>query len=110
MSNQVLIPESQSHVTTVRPVRAPKFLVPQAEGSVWQSLKNNLRDALFPEKLPPLRLTSQPVRVKSIWGAYDNRKTAATTSVVVHGAMIAALIGVSIWAGRQVTQKPAEDH
>src|SRR2546421_2184529 len=106
MANQVLIPESP--VTTARPVRGPQFLVPQAEISVWQSLKNNLRDVLFPEKLPPLKLTSHPVRVKSIWGAYDNRKTAATTSVLVHGAMIAALIGVSIWAGRQVTQKPVD--
>lgn len=108
MANQLLTPET--HVATVRPVKSPKFLVPQAEISLWQSLKNNVRDVLFPEKLPPLRLTSQPVRVKSIWGAYDNRKTAATTSVFVHGAMIAALIGVSIWAGRQVTQKPAEEH
>jgi len=109
MANQVLIPESRP-ATTIRPVRAPKLLVPQTEVSVWQSLKNNLRDVLFPEKLPPLKLTSRPVQVRSIWGAYNNKKTATTTSVLVHGAMIAALIGISIWSGRQVTQKAPEDH
>src|SRR5215475_7576024 len=109
MANQVLIPESRQ-TTTIRPVRAPKLLVPQTEVSVWQSLTNNLRDVLFPEKLPPLKLTSRPVQVRSIWGAYNNKKTATTTSVLVHGAMIAALIGISIWSGRQVTQKAPEDH
>jgi protein TonB len=109
MANQVLIPESRP-TTTIRPVRAPKLLVPQTEVSVWQSLRNNLRDVLFPEKLPPLKLTSHPVKVKSIWGTYNNKKTATTTSILVHGAMIAALIGISIWSGRQVTQKAPEDH
>jgi len=29
---------------------------------------NNLREVVYPERLPPLKLTSKPVQVKSIWG------------------------------------------
>ena len=38
-------------------------LLPPAElsKSVWQSLAENIRSLLHPEKLPPLQLTSQPV-------------------------------------------------
>src|SRR5215510_9553663 len=110
MANQVLIaPTETSPVRRRVPSHVPNFGL-KAEGSVFQSLRENLRDVLFPEKLPPLKLTSRPVPVRSIWGAYNNKKTATTTSVLVHGAMIAALIGISIWSGRQVTQKAPEDH
>ncbi len=33
------------------------------EVSFWSSLRDNLRDALFPKKLPPLKLVSKPVPV-----------------------------------------------
>ena len=39
--------------------------------SLLSSLKSNLRAALFPEKLPPLVLTSRPVQVGNIWGEYN---------------------------------------
>lgn len=35
--------------------------------SLWESLKRNVRDNLFPEKLPPLQLTSRPVNPREIW-------------------------------------------
>ncbi len=109
MANQVLIPGPE--VSTGKPVKAPKFLMPEAEESLWHSLRNNVRDVLFPEKLPPLKLTSRPVHVRSIWGAYDNKKTATTSSIIIHSAMIAALIGVSIWGGRQAAKTtPPEEH
>jgi periplasmic protein TonB len=66
------------------------------EQSLWSSLKNNLRDTFFPEKLPPLRLTSQPVKVRDIWGDSDHRKSATAGSMVVHAAMVAGLIAISL--------------
>jgi periplasmic protein TonB len=106
MANQVLVPQSDVLKKDIKP---PKFLIPETEESVWHSLKDSIRDVLFPEKLPPLRLTSQPVRVKSIWGAYDNKRTAATSSLIIHSLMLAGLIGFSIYLHRVTTQdKPQE--
>src|SRR5262249_50054930 len=96
MANQVLIaPTQTSPVRRRLPPHVPNFGW-KAEGSLFQSLRENLRDVLSPEKLPPLRLTSRPVPVRSIWGAYDNRKFARTSSVIVHAGLIAALIAASI--------------
>ena len=98
MANQVLIAPTETHATPIRrpaPAPVPNFGM-KAEGSLFQSLRENLRDALFPEKLPPLKLTSRPVAVKSIWGDYDNRKVARTSSVIVHAGLIGALVAVSI--------------
>ncbi len=105
MTNQVLVPHSEVVNKDIKP---PKFLVPETEESVWHSLKNGIRDVLFPEKLPPLRLTSQPVKVKSIWGAYDHKKAAATSSLIVHSLMLAGLIGFSIYLHRVTSQTPKE--
>ena len=80
---------------TSKPVK-----VREIERSLLSSLISNLRDVLFPEKLPPLHLTSKPVKVREIWGEYDNRKQAATTSVIVHILMVALLIGLS-YAGKK---------
>jgi len=73
--------------------------------SWWGSLKSNLRDTFFPEKLPPLKLTSRPVRVREIWGDYNNRRPATVGSVIVHGFMVAGLIGFSILGARAVKQE-----
>jgi hypothetical protein len=37
-------------------------------GPLWRSLARNLRDRLFPEKLPPLHLTSRPVNTGMLIG------------------------------------------
>jgi TonB family protein len=75
-------------------------LMQSVERSWFSSLIGNLRDVLFPEKLPPLHLTSRPVKVREIWGDYNNRKQATTTSVIVHILMVALLIGLS-YAGKK---------
>ncbi|MBZ5646731.1 MAG: energy transducer TonB [Acidobacteriia bacterium] len=74
------------------------------EQSWWSSLKSNLHDVFFPEKLPPLQLTSKPVKVRDIWGAYDNRKQATATSLVIHAGMVVLLIAMSL-AGAKVVQQ-----
>jgi len=80
-------------------------LMSTLDQSWWGSLKSNLRDTFFPERLPPLKLTSQPVRVREIWGDYNNRKQATAGSVIVHGLMLAALIAISIAGARAVKQQ-----
>ena len=80
------------------------------DDSLWRSLKENIRAALFPEKLPPLELTSRPVKVREIWGEYNYKKESAGVSLVVHVAMVAGLIGISIIGARAVqdAEKPKE--
>src|SRR5947209_12796344 len=108
MANQLLIaPNEVTNFRRAMPSKVPNFNV-KVEESLLGSLKENLRDILFPEKLPPLKLTSRPVAVKSIWGAYDNRKTASTWSIVVHTVMIGTLIGLSIFGAKKVVENKHE--
>jgi len=108
MANQVLIAPTEPTVVRKRvPAKVPNFNI-KTEKSLFVSLMEALRDVLFPEKLPPLKLTSRPVAVRSIWGAYDNRKVARRTSLVIHVAMIAALVAVSI-LGRKVVQEVKQE-
>jgi len=71
---------------------------------LWQSLFTSVRDTLFPKKLPPLQLTSRPVKVADIWGEYDYKKKSAGVSLAVHAVGIAVLIALSIAGAKVVTQ------
>ena len=79
-----------------------------ADESLWASLRDNVRAVFFPEKLPPLRLTSRPVAVRDIWGEYNYKKQSASVSLVVHILMVAGLIGLSVWGVKSVTEKPRQ--
>ena len=57
-----------------------------SEWSLWDSLKENINSIIHPEKLPPLRLTSRPVKVREIWGESQRPKTAAFGSMLAHAA------------------------
>lgn len=85
-------------------------LLPEAKfyEGLWSSLKSNLRDTFFPEKLPPLHLTSRPIKVRDIWGEYDYKKEGAWTSVSLHAAAIATIIGLSL-AGAKVVKEQARE-
>jgi periplasmic protein TonB len=78
--------------------------------SLVSSLISNVRAALFPEKLPPLRLTSRPVKVGDIWGQDSYKKQSAGISLVVHVAMIGGLVALSILGAKAVKniEKPRE--
>jgi protein TonB len=65
-------------------------------------LRSNIKSAFFPEKLPPLQLSSKPIKVRSIWGSYDYKQEGAGVSLAVHVLMIAGLIGLSIMSSRAV--------
>ena len=75
---------------------------------LWQSLVGNVREKLFPKKLPPLQLTSRPVKVDDIWGEYNYKKQSAGVSLVVHAVMVGALIALSI-AGAKVVKKTKQE-
>ncbi len=105
MSNQTLIPPTEQ----AQEPELNLLLRTTASDSLWTSLKSNIRTAFFPEKLPPLQLTSRPVMVREIWGEYNYKKESAGVSLVVHVAMVAGLIGLSILGARAVQQeKPRE--
>ncbi len=54
----------------------------------WQ----NLKDAIHPPKLPPLKLTSKPVRVKDIWSKDEQMPRAQAYSLVAHVVVAVLLI------------------
>src|SRR4051794_508670 len=103
MANQVLVPPpSGLDLNRQQSAGLNLLIADSTEESLFHSLKNNLRDFFFPEKLPPLKLTSKPIAVKNIWGDYRNTKTASTLSLVIHAAAIAAIIGFTIWSAKVV--------
>ena len=71
-------------------------LIREFDESVWSSLKSNLRDVFFPEKLPPLRLTSRPVRVRDIWGEYSHKKRSAAGTITLHAILLSGIIWYSL--------------
>jgi TonB family protein len=61
----------------------------------WQSFLENLRDLVAPPKLPPLKVTSQPVKVRDIWSRDEFLPRAQAISMTVH-ALAAVLVIVPI--------------
>src|SRR5271166_3049504 len=60
MADQTTLPPH--HGGNVAPADGLNFLPPaELSKTVWQSLADNVRSLLHPEKLPPLQLTSKPV-------------------------------------------------
>ncbi|MGD0973370.1 MAG: energy transducer TonB [Candidatus Korobacteraceae bacterium] len=76
--------------------------------SLWESLFSNIRETFFPEKLPPLQLTSRPVKVRDIWGAYNYKKQGAWVSLVVHALAVGGLIALTILGAKAVKQEVHE--
>jgi periplasmic protein TonB len=105
MANQFIVPRPPSFVGD-----APVFsLLPETQQPLWKSLYCNLKDVLFPEKLPPLRLTCRPVAVREIWTRRNNRK-ATVGSLVLHAIGIGGIIALTIIGSRVVqTVKPHEE-
>jgi protein TonB len=100
MTNQVLDPQVGRASRPEPPV--PQLLKPEGP-SLIVSLLGNLRDLLFPEKLPPLKLTSRPVPVRDIWEKRDPKK-AASWSLGIHGVMIGAIILATILGAKAVKE------
>ncbi len=97
MANPTLIPPAEQEELQLLPRT-------NMDESLWSSLRDNVRAAFFPEKLPPLELTSKPVKVRDIWERDAYKKESAGLSVVVHAAMIGGLIAISILGARAVKE------
>jgi len=67
----------------------------------YESLFQNIRDVVHPQKLPPLQLTSKPVAVKEMWGDFRYGNVARPTSLAIHGIILALLM---IPVGQQVAE------
>jgi protein TonB len=96
---------------TAASASVPSFLLPKStyEESLLKSLAQNLNDYFFPKKQPPLVLTSKPIPVKDIWGFYDNKKSGALGSSVMHIILLAVIIGATIWARNWVKAAPKQE-
>lgn len=84
-----------------------RLLVSEVETPWYYSFINNIRDLIRPEKLPPLEVTSKPVAVKDIWERSGNKKAAGTTSLLIHGVVIALVIFAGTNKTVQTTVKNA---
>lgn len=76
------------------------------EEPIWKTLWNSVQDVLFPKKLPPLQLTSQPVAVVDRMAVKRNPATSAIslmTHVVVVGLLL--LFALEQWHTRQIQKK-----
>jgi TonB family protein len=74
------------------------------EQPLWRSLYQNIADILLPKKLDPLVLTSKPVPVRSIWGAYDYTKKGLLGSSVLHTLAVVLIVAATI-VGHRVVQR-----
>ena len=88
-------PETESEFDVSRP-NLPAGLAPQwseiKEEGVFTSLVSSVRDAFFPEKLPPLELRSKPIPVVDRM-AFKRSPTSTAIAVVLH----AVVIGLIAW-------------
>ncbi len=56
------------------------------------SFGQRMKELLFPAKLPPLRVTSKPVKVKDIWSKDQNFGWTQAISLASHALLIAVLL------------------
>jgi protein TonB len=78
------------------PGTEPKFrlLLEDTFEPLWKSLFYGFGEIFFPEKLPPLKLESQPIPVKDIWGFYSyNKRNGALGSTAAHVLVLGLIIG-----------------
>ena len=66
-----------------------KLVIPTVHEGWFQSLPRQIREAKAAKNLRPLRLTSKPLAVKSIWGAYDYKRQGVSASAVSHVLIVA---------------------
>ncbi len=74
-----------------RPVNS-RILV-EVEARPWYTVFwENLRDAIAPRKLPPLQVTSKPVKVRDIWSKNEQFGRMQALSLTVHALFVVLLI------------------
>src|SRR5215467_13899402 len=83
--------------------------LPQMHQSMLTSLFRNVKEAISPEKLPPLRLTSRPVNVGEIWTT-SRHKRAPSCLLPLDPLVIAALVAIPLWGAHLATGKTDQEH
>ncbi len=77
---------------------------------LFTSITRNIKEAISPPKLPPLKVTSKPVPVKDIWDQYGYKKSSGLYSVLIHVAVVTLLFSLatnkSVQHGRQEGGQP----
>lgn len=68
-----------------------------------------IKELISPTKLPPLQVTSKPVRVREIWSKDENFGWTQATSVALHVGVIALLLLPLFWRPKQVQAKVPTD-
>ena len=61
----------------------------------YRSLLSSIRDAATSRFLPPLEVSSAPLPVRSIWGAYDHRGEGLLYSSFTHLVLVVVALGFS---------------
>ncbi len=76
----------------------------------WQSpykvFWQNVRDIIAPPKLPPLRVTSQPVKVKDIWSKDKAFGPSQAAALAVHAGLILLILFPLYRGWQKVTASP----
>ena len=108
MSDQENIPQAAPNIGRDDvPIFTPDdhlkhLLVEPNKGGWWSTLYQSVKDLISPPKLPPLQLTSKPVKVQDIWGLYGYNKRSWMSSVVVHFCIVG--LAVALAANKNVQQ------
>jgi protein TonB len=95
MSDQENIPQAtQNTGGDDLPILTPDdhlnhLLVEPNKGGWWVTLYQSVKDVISPTKLPPLKLTSKPVKVQDIWGLYGYNKRSWASSALFHVTIVA---------------------
>ncbi len=58
----------------------------------YHTLRENLRDLLSPPKLAPLKLSSQPVRLRGIWDRNEQMRSAQALSLAARALLLVLLV------------------
>jgi len=113
MGISVLTPQELGSTTTRATGPQPELprlgsLDSLIEEPIWKTLWNSLQDALFPKKLPPLVLTSQPVAVSDPLRVRRSPASSAL-SFVMHVVILSLILLFALdqWHQRSVQKKMA---
>ena len=66
-------------------------------GSNFGGFFYRIKEAFAPTKLPPLQVTSKPIKVKEIWSKDENFGTTQFISIGLHAAIFALVIFVPLF-------------
>ncbi len=76
------------------------------EQPIWTALRENIRDAFFPHKLPPLELTSKPIPAPDRMAVKTN-PWAVGSSTILNGLVLTLLVIIGMRAAINQIPKPA---